>query len=72
MVNVYLCLAHRGNFLYIGSVIEMTMGEDDFPDGVPVFRDSHRCNTCINENITNKVGISKYRVSGNPLDRHAQ
>ena len=36
------------------------------------FETANGCHPGVNENIPNKVGISKYRVTGNPLDRHAQ
>ena len=55
LVNVHVRLAHHRYFLYIGRMIEMAMGKDDFPDSVTVFRDSDRVDPCIDENVPDEV-----------------
>ena len=71
-MNGDFCLAHMGNFFYVGSMIKVAVSQDNGVDLVFIGLDSHRHNTRINENRTENIGICIACLFGNPPDTHTQ
>lgn len=65
-------VAHPGNLVEVGDMVEMAMGKDDLCDRVPVSLEGSGKNPCIHQDMTDDVGVAEEATAWNPPDRHGR